>query len=469
MQKLLIIGGGFSAVALACQLLKQQVPQHIRIVAPKHTWFGGTAYRCAARNHRLNVVAGNMSLYPQHPNDFIDFLVTQSAFSNTPRQILAKQFIERRWYGAYLRERMTQAQNHGQLLGHFVEWVDAQVDDIETHAECVRLTLQNNVQLEAERLVVATGNKPSSPPWQHCLANGEQVQHSALVSNPWLAEFPVPIDEVRPVVLIGAGLTMVDTYFALRKQGISNPVMAVSRKGLQPLPHSFATLADIGVNPHYYAVKFLQAKSLKQQLALAACTLRDLAAAGKSPEAFAAAIREHTQSIWRQWSMHEKNQFMRHLVSYWNVIRHRVPLDIYDSLQHDQQLGLLSYQQGRIERVSGQSRFPELHLSHRNGSCSQIESALIINCTGPSRNAVTSASDPLFTEVTKGRYQRDALGFGVAVDPESFAVLEATGEPSKVIFVMGSLLRGALWETTAVPDIRVLSHKLADLLVTNAN
>ncbi|RUO63823.1 Uncharacterized NAD(P)/FAD-binding protein YdhS [Pseudidiomarina planktonica] len=464
MQKLLIIGGGFSAVALTCQLLKQPIPQHIYIIAPKATWFGGIAYRCAARNHRLNVVAGNMSLYPQHPHDFVNFLCEQAEFSATPREELLKSFVERRWYGAYLQQRVTQAQRSGASVGHSVEWIDGQVSSLQAHLTSVQITCSNGEQLEANRVVIATGNKPSEPPWANCLESPDLKHLPILVSNPWIAKFPHPVDQNLPVVLIGAGLTMVDTYLALRSQGIGNPVIALSRKGLAPLPHSFATLTDIGVNPHEFGEQFVRLKSLKQQLLLAARTLRTLAKQGISPEAFVAAIREHVQSIWRQWTIAEKQQFMRHLASRWNVIRHRVPGDIYATLQQDQQLRRLIYQQARLTSISGHAEALTVQLSHNNGSTSQIEASLVVNCTGPSRNGVTSVDAPLFAEIKRGRYQVDALGFGVAADPKSFAVLEHTGEPSKLVYVLGSLLRGALWETTAVPDIRVLAHQLADSL-----
>jgi uncharacterized NAD(P)/FAD-binding protein YdhS len=87
----------------------------------------------------------------------------------------------------------------------------------------------------------------------------------------------------------------------------------------------------------------------------------------------------------------------------------------------------------------------------------------IVNCTGPEAN-FREVVDPLTCSlVVQGMARPDALSLGLDVT-EDGALLDAAGIPSQTIFAMGPLRKGRLWETTAVPEIRVQAKTLADRL-----
>jgi uncharacterized NAD(P)/FAD-binding protein YdhS len=44
-------------------------------------------------------------------------------------------------------------------------------------------------------------------------------------------------------------------------------------------------------------------------------------------------------------------------------------------------------------------------------------------------------------------------------------VLRKDGQPSDMMFTLGSLLRGVLWETIAIPEIRMQAQQLAALII----
>jgi uncharacterized NAD(P)/FAD-binding protein YdhS len=56
-----------------------------------------------------------------------------------------------------------------------------------------------------------------------------------------------------------------------------------------------------------------------------------------------------------------------------------------------------------------------------------------------------------------------ALGLGLAVDEEG-RLLDRAGEPSDTLWALGPLRRGALLETTAIPEIREQAAALARIL-----
>lgn len=60
----------------------------------------GTAYRTELYLHRLNVPAGRMSLLPDHPTDFVDWL------KNRGRPLQEGDFASRSDFGLYVRDAL---------------------------------------------------------------------------------------------------------------------------------------------------------------------------------------------------------------------------------------------------------------------------------------------------------------------------------------------------------------------------
>ena len=52
----------------------------------------------------------------------------------------------------------------------------------------------------------------------------------------------------------------------------------------------------------------------------------------------------------------------------------------------------------------------------------------------------------------------------VFADVEDLAVVDTQGRPSDFLFAIGPLLKGTLWETTAVPELRAQAHQVAKAL-----
>jgi uncharacterized NAD(P)/FAD-binding protein YdhS len=88
----------------------------------------------------------------------------------------------------------------------------------------------------------------------------------------------------------------------------------------------------------------------------------------------------------------------------------------------------------------------------------------VINCTGPSTD-VAASSDPLLRSLlASGAVRPDPLALGLDVTDDG-ALVSGDGTPSDLLWTLGPLCRGRLWETTAVPEIRDQSCALATRLV----
>src|SRR5437764_4481857 len=88
----------------------------------------------------------------------------------------------------------------------------------------------------------------------------------------------------------------------------------------------------------------------------------------------------------------------------------------------------------------------------------------VINCTGPECDYRRMRHPLVASLLGQGMVRPDDLALGLDTDPKG-ALLDAEGHPSKILYTLGPLRKGTLWETTAVPEIRVQAEELATALV----
>jgi uncharacterized NAD(P)/FAD-binding protein YdhS len=88
----------------------------------------------------------------------------------------------------------------------------------------------------------------------------------------------------------------------------------------------------------------------------------------------------------------------------------------------------------------------------------------IINCTGPQLDVSRTKNDLLLDLYRQGILQPDPLKLGIHTNADG-ALIHADGQVDEHVFTLGGHLRGLLWESTAVPELRVQAEQLAELLL----
>jgi uncharacterized NAD(P)/FAD-binding protein YdhS len=173
------------------------------------------------------------------------------------------------------------------------------------------------------------------------------------------------------------------------------------------------------------------------------------------------ALRPSIPDIWRALSRAEKERFIRHLGSRWDVHRHRIAPEIDQILNDARREGQLTVIAGRIRALAGCSTGVELTFSRRGSdSIETLVADRIINCTGPSRSLQAGQSQLVDALLARGLARPDQLALGLEVTSDG-ALRAADGTASQRIFALGPILKGQLWETTAVRELRVQAHDLA--------
>ena len=457
MKTVVIVGGGFCGTLTAVNLARLSTdPLRIVIVNNQYPLGRGIAYGTRRPEHLLNVVARNMSAFPDLPSHFVDWLRNRSDFADLPLADLREQFVPRRVYGDYLQDLLFwQAQPLSGPGRVRIDLIDDEVLDVAPSRLGARVVLSGGEALRADRVLLATGNLAP----HDMIAPGPMDEHPAYCRNPWRGWYEKLPDKRADILLVGTGLTMIDVFLTLRTLGWVGTIYAISRTGLLPLPHFK------GSDYPLFPPDDLSTLGLHALVALMEDHCARLRADGMNPALVVDKLRPFTQRIWRNFSVAEKQEFSRDYRTRWNVVRHRIPPVVAAQIETAQNEDRFQILKGRLRDVRGDGERIHVTIDSGNGlHPHHLVVGLLVNCTGP-REALTDAPDALFRNLfERGLVRPDELDMGIEVTPD-FAVIDQEGQPSGFLFAIGPLLKGTLWETTAVPELRAQTYQVAQALL----
>ena len=443
-----IVGGGAAGVLLALRLLHDaRAGQRIALIEPDVPG-RGAAYATEDPAHLLNVPAGNMGADAGAPGDFVDYLRARDGDADPTA------FRPRRDYADYLQARLHQARQASAVEFRHVRARAVHIQWTGSHA-VIHLDARAGVDatLHSRRVVLATGNQPRT------LAADNA--HPRILSA-WQNGALERIAEDDDIAILGSGLSMVDALLSLDARGHRGRVVAISRHGLLPLAHPDhrQTLA--------FDTHALEALPLRRRLRVMRETARRAAADGIGWQALMDALRHHGRTLWQSLDTVEQRRFLRHAVRHWDVHRHRVAPQVARLLQRDLDRGRLERVAARVHAIDGGDGRVALML-HERGTQQPRMLAVdwLVNATGIETRAA-AFTDPLLRQLLADGLARPGphgLGFDCAADG---AVLAADGRAQPWLCAIGSLRLGNLWESTAIPDLRVDAAMLAPRLLAAA-
>lgn len=162
--RIVVIGGGFSGAMSAVNIARlSEQPLHITIINDERPVGRGVAYRSRRPEYLLNVAARNMSAFPHEPDHFLHWLRTRSEFETTPEIELRERFVPREIYGDYLRSIVQHhLQSPGEMAPVSAEFVLGTAIDVEPREVGCVVHLTDGSTVEADRVVLATGNEPGT-------------------------------------------------------------------------------------------------------------------------------------------------------------------------------------------------------------------------------------------------------------------------------------------------------------------
>lgn len=440
---LAVIGAGFSGTMAALHL-SRLIPERPVLLCEKSGAFArGLAYATGCSDHLLNVRATNMSAFPDQPEHFARWLegcpLDGAAWT---RATPAGLFAARGLYGRYLTDLLLTALSEPGP-GPRLMLENDEVVDLAPTTEGFELTLAAGRRRHVAGAILACGNlrAPRGP-------------RSRYAVDPWA---DTPLDHLRPdlpLLIVGTGLTMVDAVAALRQRGFPGPILAVSRHGLLPQVHAATAPWPAPSVPD------AARHSLAALLRVVRDEARRAAASGSDWRSAIDSLRGSSIGIWRGLPPAEQRRFLRHVRAFWDVHRHRMAPPAAEIIARERASGRLTLMRARVIAVEDRAGHARVSLRERGADAARVvDVQRIIDASGVGR--VADTDDLLLRRLMgRGLIRPDALGLGLAV-ADDLAVLDQHGEAGRPLWTLGPLLRGTLWECTAVPDIRGQAAELA--------
>jgi uncharacterized NAD(P)/FAD-binding protein YdhS len=440
-----IVGAGASGALTAIRLLQQaerhSTPFELWLIDPADHDGRGSAYGTDDPSHLLNVPAGRMSAFAEDPDHFVRWLARQD-----PRLADANAYIPRLRYGAYLADTLDHAVRRHRTAP--LRRIRDRVISAGGDGTRLRLGLASGAVCEVDAAVLALGNFAPSCAW----APAPLLASSGFIADPWAPGALAGIPSGSDVLLVGTGLTMADVALTLEHPG--RTVHAVSRHGL--LPHGHTT--DPG--PALAAPQLSGRQGLPQ---LRRAVLRHLAVCRRLQGDWRRGLdglRPQTSALWQELPADDRARFLERDMRLWEVHRHRMPPSCAAKLDQTRRAGRLRVDIASVADAVVTDTGIQVHLSDDR----VLRVGAVVNCTG-ARADLAMIDDPLLQDLFhSGLARTGPHGLGFDTEPDG-RLHAACGQLRPMLWTLGALRRGQLFETTAIPEIRLQAQDIAGALV----
>lgn len=451
MKRITIVGGGASGTLLAVNLLKNagDVPVEINLIERRSRVGRGVAFGTMQASHLLNVPCGRMGAFPDEIHHFHNWL-TANGHECDPHD-----FVPRRLFGEYLRE-VFDRESVGLKPNVRLNLIDDEAVDMSVNGSSAEVMLRSGEIVPSDSVVLAFGNfKPPHP----SVADLSFADSPNYFQNPWGSDLYESIEPDDTIFIVGTGLSMIDVALHLHKTGHKGKISAISTRGMLPAVHK------LGYTYPSFSDELKGLTRITDILKTVRRHAKIAEAEGSNWRAVIDSLRPVTQQMWLDLPLAEKKYFMQHLSRYWNVARHRMPAEAADVLNEMQAQGVLEILRGRLRTIAATNTGFDVSYS-RNGVENLSTAKILVNCIGSQANFAKIESTFVENLIDRNHIRNDDLSLGIAASPDG-RVVNKNGDFSNVVYTLGTALRGTLWETTAIPEIRTQAKQLAIQLLSN--
>jgi uncharacterized NAD(P)/FAD-binding protein YdhS len=454
---IVVVGGGFSGTMAAAQTLRRArqagLTARVVLVERRGAIGEGVAYSTREPVHLLNVPAGRMSAWSDRPDDFVRWA------SRRHGEVRPTAFLPRQWYGEYVRESLL---NTAEEVGESVR-LDVVFDEVRRVARHPAggwmVHLAREPSLHAEAVMLTVGHRPPSDP----IGRRWSGPRTRFISDPWRPFATNVVGADDAAVVLGSGLTAVDTVLALSQQPRRAPIILISRNGLLPQAHSAAPVspADLTslVSELLAAPGGVPARALLNRIRRA---VRTLAATGGDWRSVVDGLRPHTARLWQSMPTAERQRFLARLRPFWEVHRHRMATTVAEPFHALVERGEVRVVAGRVESARAEDEVVRLVVRRRG--CErplELDTSWVINCTGPLPSNCVESNPVIGSLLVSGVLRPDELSLGIETTSTGNAIA-ADGREVADLYLIGTLRKSTDWESTAVPELRTQAAAAAE-------
>ncbi|EPE94637.1 hydroxyacylglutathione hydrolase [Rhizobium grahamii] len=436
-----IVGGGISGAGVAYHLARSTTgqPPEVVVFEPRQELGRGLAYDTTDPAHRINVPAARMSLLPDQPEDFLEWIARNDAVADDPEAHRpdGNLFPRRHVFGTYIAAAL-----HPLLENGAVHHRRAVVTDVRREGRHWQIFDSHGSRTAADFLVIATSHPAPSTP----VALRPLQGHPRFVTDSTAAG---ALDPVRPddrLLIVGNGLTAADIVASLARTGHRGPITSISRRGLRSrghAPYPQDPFGEFEAAPVHSATVLL--RSVRQ-------TIEAAKAAGLTWHPVIDQVRGHGHALWKNLPIAERCRIVRHVRPYWDVHRFRIAPQVEEVLERAIAQGRMEVLAASVGRVEREGEVINVELKRRRALPLQKSYDAVVVTTGPAHGGILESQAWLARLRDQSHLQLDPAGLGIACSEQSEAVA-ADGRPDPSLLISGPLARGTFGELMGLPQI----------------
>ena len=430
-----IVGGGPSGTLAAIQLLRRGWRGlDVVVVEPREALGTGVAFATPEPYHRINVPAATMSALPEDLDHF-------RAWAN----VAADDYPARAVWGRYLEAVLEAAVSESPARLRHLRGRATGLVEVAGHLE---LGTDPDGVLEPDAVVVATGNElPAIPVFAEGVASDPRF-----VADPWGSRWLEDVGDGAVVGIVGTGHTAMDVAASVLNARTEARVIAISRHGEVPRPH------EDPWRPRPPEPAF----TVEEFRAFADPLVEARARIAAHPNGWIQgldSIRPITQALWGALDLDQRRRFVADWRRDWEIHRSRFGPQMAAEVQGFVDGGRLAIESAAIAGIEALS--DGMRVEGADGRAWTVDRVVL--ATGPTEQPI--ASPFLALSMALGTLRVGPLDLGIDADPVTLRAIDAEGSTERPVWAIGPILRGVLWETIAIPDIRVEAVTIAEDIV----
>ncbi len=454
--RIAIVGGGYSGASAAVQLLRRSPARlAITIVEPRAEVGYGLAYGADDPDHRLNGTPANHMVDPEDPAQFQRWCIERGLLTKDPDAIASDGsiFVRRQDFGRFVAD-VVRANAAHPVTGSAIRHVRDVAIDALSHPDSFRVVTAENAPIEADLLIVATGNPLARFPAPF---DRELAAHPAAIAAPGDLQRVRAIATDARVLVLGSGLTALDVLSTLVRDGHVAPITVVSRRGLRPRPQRPAPASRADASPGALLERiegpvapFILAAgnptTIRALLMALRNRIREVERDGANWYDAFDDLRDVVWQVWPRLDAREKARFLRKLRLWYDAHRFRAPPQNDAIVRNAERRGVVVFRTARVQSVAVTDGDGPIRvaLRERGTQTSQIVNFdTVVNCTGLDPAAGARDNPFLVALINRGLLTIDSSGLGFAVDAQCRAI-GANGASCDRLRVVGPPTAGTM-------------------------
>ncbi|PDH58360.1 MAG: hypothetical protein CNE93_03625 [SAR116 cluster bacterium MED-G06] len=432
-----IIGSGFSAAALLLHLDDKGFDcRHVTIIG-RGELGTGQAFGCVHDDFRLNVRAELMRVWPDRPLEFTHWAKTR--LTDDPDAASdAGDFYRRRDFAVYMAEQLNHRPGTQSASRIESEAVALTADDRRW-----QVTLDDGRTVSADQVVLATGNP--SPDWPF---RGPVIDAPTLVRVPWRGDWVDRVGGDERVVVIGSGLTAMDTIHVLHRRNHRGNITLVAPDGLLPPVQTDWHSAD--------ALAWPEPMRASDFLGFMRRHIGDGDWQDAEWQRRFESLRVYICEAWQRLAPLDQARLMRRVGWLWSLARFRAGPQAHGSAQTLLASGQLTIRRDMVSGIATTGADGPHHVQLAGGG--PIEADFVVNCSGAGR-------DPLVSGLVEQGLVAAHAGFRgrPALTPD-LALCQPDGMPYRTLHALGPVTAHEAGDVVGAPGTATQAHELATRL-----